>query len=1296
MWSIQTSKKTTWSLLGVTLCLCSAIVFGVVHSRWGDRAASSRKLASTRSALPVNVPRSLKGLPLTFEPNVGQTNSQVRYLSHGSGYELFLTDKETVLALAAPHPAGWLSRTLPRRPRSYRETVVRMSLAGANPTPRITPLDPQLGTTSYFIGQDPKGWRTSVKSFAKLNYHDVYPGIDMAFYGNQQRLEYDFIVAPGANPKSIALNIEGARKLRVDDLGNLLVQVPGGELTLQKPLVYQKFAAGRRAVSGEYAVAGPRTVRFNIAPYDSSEPLIVDPILDYSTYVGGSGNENGDGFGGIAVDAAGDAYITGETLSTNFPTTTNGLTQAPQPGNVNGTVFITEINPSGTAALFSTYLSSSDFAGEAATSIALDSATPLDLYVTGFTVSAHFPTTSNAFERSIGSATGGSVAFMSKITLSTTPTLAYSTYVGGPNNDAGSSVAVDAGENAYVAGLTMTPGLAVGGFQTTLNGSDGNGFLAKINTSGSGTSSLLYYTYIGGSGTGVNNTILSFGDIAMSVAADSSGRAYVTGATSSSSFPVTSSTAFQASSTTAATNGSAFFTLIDTTKTSAASLLYSTYLGGKTFATATSTDFGFGIALGPQTVSGLNLAYLTGSTGASDFPTKPNPGAFQTTGPSTGVEAVFFSVMDPSQSQANSLVYSTYLRGTGGDEGLAIAADPSGNAYLTGVATSTNFYTTQGAIQAAPGANCGGDPFVVKLNPGGNGTADVLYSTLFGGSGDNTASPGCNSTPDFGLGIAIDSSANAYITGSTASANFPISPKPGAFQTVLNGPNGASAPAGTQDAFIAKLPLLASISVQPGALNFQTQLVPPPSPNPYTFQTVTVTNNTSSAVSFSSYSVGTANYTAAPDATNGCSQTENLAVGASCVIDVTFTPTAASGVLNDTLTIHDTLTGDTTQTVSLTGVATASAGVATIAPSTGIAFGNVNVGSKSSPQTVTITNTGNQNLSLTSINTSLAAFPITDTCTTTLAPTKNCTVSVTFAPTAAGAVSGDLSISASDDNGSPHQVPLSGTGIASTATVSVAPATLTFGGQLLTTTSAPQNVVITNTGTAAATITSITTTGDFSQTNNCGSSVGAAGSCTIMVTFAPTSTTNPRTGTLTIISSDSGSPHVVSLTGSGWNFSISAPSSITVAQGSSGTLTLTMTPLGGFTGSVSLTCSGAPARSSCTASPATLAASNGTTAQTASIDITTSGWLPPPGSKRTPPISPRQVMFILIALAMLVCIGRTRRLRARLGLSAACLVFCFLAGCSASNGTQKGSYTLTLTGASSTVTHSVSVTLTVD
>ena len=653
-------------------------------------------------------------LPLSFEANRGQTDPQVKFMSRGSGYSLFLTPEDAVIALRAP------SRSSSNQSENSSD-VLRMRLVGANRRPKIVGLDQLDGKTNYFIGNNPRKWQTNVPSYSKVKYESVYPGVDMVYYGNQQQLEYDFVVAPDADPGRIKLHFEGMDAIHLDESGDLVLKTNGRELRQLKPITYQVIDGERRDVSSRYEVVEDH-VRFQLGQYDRSKPLIIDPVISYSTYLGGVG---GYDFGwGITVDAAGNAYVAGETSSPNFPVR-NAL-QPTYGGGLGaaGDAFVTKLNATGTQFLFSTYLGSGSL--EAAQDIALDPSG--NIYVTGWTSSTTFPVTAGAFQTTGGS-NGNIEVFVTKLN-STGSALLYSTYITGRDRDYGLGIAVDATGNAYVTGRTQSTNFPVlNAVQPTLGGGSciGNencydAFVTKLNATGSG---LVYSTYLGGNDD--DRPDWNGGGIAV----DSSGSAYVTGVTRSTNFPTANAIQpthgpGQDPSRPEDFNADVFVTKFAAT---GQSLVYSTYLGGP------GNEEGRDIVVDSE-----NFAYITGAgTGANGYPI--TPGAYLASGP---------GFVTKISVAGDALVFSTNLEMH--CNGLAV--DSAGNVFVTGSAFV-------GGVQPA---------HVSKLNS--TGTA-LLFSFQFGGN-ETEFNGGFPDGDQEGHDIALDSSGNMYVTGNVFADNFPV------------------------------------------------------------------------------------------------------------------------------------------------------------------------------------------------------------------------------------------------------------------------------------------------------------------------------------------------------------------------------------------------------------------------------------------------------------------------------------------------------------------------------------------
>lgn len=656
------------------LLAAGLIVMGAAAHRL---AAAPQRVTAPAKADPSasrRVMASYGRLPLRCEPNVGQTDPRVQFLCRTGGASLFLTADEAVLRLTS------FARSASRAPAAQR--LVRLRLVEPNPNARITGEQPLPGQTHSFIGNDPRAWRTHVPGFAAVRYTEVFPGIDLKYYGVQGRLEYDFIVRPGADPAAIALAIRGAQRVALERDGHLALDLDGERLTMQRPVIYQDLAGGRRMVPGGYVLQGAEQIGFRVAAYDRSRPLIIDPVLSYSTYVGGSGAE---GLGGVAVDAIGNAYITGTTDSTDFPT------QGPaQPSNSGGfDIFIAKVNPTGSALVYATYLGGGG--SETGTDIALDGLG--HAYVTGHTTSTDFPAV-NAFEDTFQGGANTGDAFLAKLSPDGS-TVLYATYVGGTGDDRGFSIAVDGLDSPYIGGETTSTDFPLENpFQSTPGGSF-DAFAAKFNALGI---ALSYSTYVGGADL----------DRALGIAVDVNGNAYLTGDTVSTDFP----TANAIQGTLSGTSADAFVLKLNA---AGAALVYSTYLGG------TGADTGEAIAL-----DGSANAVVTGETDSTDFPTSsPLQSSL------SGSQDAFVSAVNAAGS---SLLYSTYLGGGSTDRGMDVAVDSAGAAYVAGDTSSTDFPTTS-PFQSSNAGNA--DAFIAKLNAGGSA---VTYASYLGGGSADRAS----------------------------------------------------------------------------------------------------------------------------------------------------------------------------------------------------------------------------------------------------------------------------------------------------------------------------------------------------------------------------------------------------------------------------------------------------------------------------------------------------------------------------------------------------------------------------
>lgn len=712
-------KPVRWAVL--ILFSLAVMLVASVHAAQPAQPTSPVAVGSANSMS--STPRVVQGfgeIPLHFEANTGQTDGKVKFLSRGSGYTLFLTPTETVLTLRKstnePPKQGHLSEI-----KSGSATVVRMKLLGANAAPKITGENQLPGTSNYFLGNDSKQWRTNVPQYSKVRYREVYPGIDLIYYGNQRQLEYDLVVSPGADPNAIRLAFEGAKKLSLDAEGNLILHTQDSELVQRAPLVYQEVGGKRQNIAGRYLLGSKNEVAFELASYDSSRPLIIDPTFIYSTHIPGTNTVDV-----VATDAAGNAYIAGTTGSVDFPATGGGFQTAPS-GGVDA--FVMKLNPAGTAVVYATYLGGDDY--DVVSGIAVDDAG--GTYVIGLTNSTNFPVGAGAFQPVKHGRWGDS--FVAKLNA-TGSALEYSTFLGTSESAGIGGIAVDGARHAaYVAGwatdIPTTPGAfqpdcRPGRYVTTCQ----NAFVAKLNPTGT---ALVYSTYLGVGG-GVSK-----------IALDADGNAYVIGATESNDFPTTPG-AFQSSCPVDGL-GNAYGYFITKLNPTGSDLVYSTRFCG-----AVPSDIA---------VDGSGHAYLIGQGGSPPL-VNPLPGiAGQTPRP----------FVTKLAADGTALVYSTGLGGSWSQwEGCsnaewyaAIAADYAGNAYVTGLTCFRDFPLVN-PLQSSLSRDWSGDGFVAKLSPAGA----LLFSTYLGSEWVYN-----DQSIEGGRDIAVDPQGNVYVVGVSDGFYFP-------------------------------------------------------------------------------------------------------------------------------------------------------------------------------------------------------------------------------------------------------------------------------------------------------------------------------------------------------------------------------------------------------------------------------------------------------------------------------------------------------------------------------------------
>ncbi len=705
----------------------------------------SRASAAPATAVMANA-------PLYFEANQGQNGSTAEFLAQGIRSQFLISPDGAEMILFKPMAA-----------HLFETRSMRMEFIGANPRANILGFDDLPGKINYLVGNDSSKWETEVPTFAKVRVAGIYPGVDLVYYGNQRQLEYDLTVAPGAEPRSIAAHFTGVDKMSISPAGDLILQIGDAEIRQPNPVIYQMVDGKRVDVRGGYKILDANTAGFAIDGYDRSRPLVIDPILSFSTYFGGSASALAQA---VAVDTNGFIYMAGQTLSSGLAT--GGAFQTTYGGGyVNGDAFVSKygFNDTNLSLLYCTYLGGN--ADDLATSVAVDNAG--HAFVTGYTDSPNFPTANALYphilgrgylDRQNGVTYYSGNAFVAELDP-TGSHLVYSTYLGGSGGlgsagvpggiDQGMGIKLDLVGNAYVAGFTSSTNFPVvnplvapvNGTNVVFNYLAGtyNAFVAEI---GAGGSPLKYSTYLGGSNL----------DLGLGIALDGSGAIYVAGYTDSTNFPVTTNavqTVLDGTTNVPLYYYDAFAAKLIPGATNL-SLAYSTYLGG------TNDDWGFAIA-----VDGSGDAYVTGATASPNFSNTVTYIAGLTNLLTNNVNAaivvtnVFLTEINP---QGTGIVHSAVFGGTTTDIGYGVALDPMGNIYVCGASSSpTNFpaFNTLGSLAATNAGQF--DAFVTAFSTNFTG---VIYSALIGGSANDEA-----------FGIAVDPVSDVYIVGQTFSVNYP-------------------------------------------------------------------------------------------------------------------------------------------------------------------------------------------------------------------------------------------------------------------------------------------------------------------------------------------------------------------------------------------------------------------------------------------------------------------------------------------------------------------------------------------
>lgn len=1063
------------------------------------------------------------------ETDSGLPGAEARFTSCASGLKFQFHGGRAVVDVA---PAG-----------AFAGNPIQLSLAGGSRTAQISPEGKLVGIVSYFPSPDTRTWRTNLPTWSGLRYHEVYPGIDLLYYGNRRELEYDFIVAPHSDPRTIALRVSNARHVTVTSAGGLNITGSGMSLRFSKPVIYQLAQNGSREVlDGRYVAQGADHIGFDIPKWDRSRPLIIDPVLVWSQFVGLTtsdsfsaeaidsssnvylaGRSSGlllveklspDGktvlyravlgasysstVQDIRVDSVGNAYIVGSS-GPGFPTTASAFLGTVTSGSH---AFVAVLNATGTKLTYATYLAGTTSAQDQASGVAIDSSNKI--YVTGYTNSTTFPTTSGVLQTK--NTNGGQTAFVAKIdpTLSGAASLVYSTYLSGLTQASfENSIAVDGLGNAYVAGQAGSD------FPTTTGAFayDGQGlgqggvYVSKLNPT---AKAMVYSAYLG--------VGQAFG-----IAVDGSGDAYVTGTVGVDDFPTTTG-AYQV------INPGGFATELNP---SGSAPVYSTFLSGPS-QLINPTD----IAIEPGCATACN-AFITGYTGGNDLPLT-NPiqdfNASYTNGSSGNDDFVI-----ELNGTGSAAVYSTYIGGSSDDStqntmhSPAIVANAVGDAFVTGETSSTDFpvtltTTTQrnsfalriGATAGATGVvfpttltftqpqpvTVPSTPLTVTLRNMGSNAMSITSITP--APSDYSQTNTCGSSLPAGGECVVTVTFTPTTSGS----------RPGTLTIVQGGNNSPNvvtlAGTATNSPFI---------TLTPATLVFPDQRVGTASPS----QSVTLGNigNTSLTLGSSAFNISS-NFAQ----TNNCPA--SLAPKATCTVNIAFLPTQA-GAFTGTLFVSSNTSGLANSSVSFSGTGFVGAPALTL-NSAGLVFNPQVIGTTSTVQAMTVTNTGNAPVTIFG-ETNTGDFTATG-CVQTLNPGGACSVRVNFTPTAAGARTGLVTLADSTLAGA-HSFTVAGTGLTRTSTLSINPPSVSFADTGVGATSVAFTIQVTNTSDAPVNITRVFPTGDFRvNSTGCVTNLRAATTCNISVQFVPTAI-GPRTGSIILEDSATGSPQSVSLSGTG-------------------------------------------------------------------------------------------------------------------------------------------------------------------
>ncbi len=1113
----------------------SGVVAGPALSHTDTNSAIQRN-AKNATAL-----KQFYSLPLAFEKNEGQTDSGTTFLARSGGYSAFFNAKEVILDIP--------SRNITRSTESGtgQSAVLHMKFVGSRRPPEIVGEGLLAGHVNYFVGSRPSKWHARVPLFSNVRYKSIYPGTDLVFHGDPYNLEYDFAVAPYGDLNNIRLQFEGAENMQVTAVGDLLLQTKAGEVRFRKPLLYQESLGGRQAITGGFTIMRGNAVGFWAGPHDTTRTLTIDPVLAYATYFSGSiapiaidpaGNiyvagQAGQGLptksayqsspgGGyaafvtkfdptgtslifstyisgsgidearaLAVDSLGNAYVTGNSSSSDFPTTPGAfMTQCP---GICNTPFVAKFGPEGSL-LYSTYTGGSN---SAVHGIAVD--TFGDAYITGTIASDDLPVV-NAFQPTFAGtvSTSGRNAFVQKLDP-TGSQLMYSTYLGG-GGDHGTAIAVDNSGSAYVVGSSG------GGFPTKnpLQFDVGTYFLTKFSPQGD---SLVYSTVLGEGGQY---------DQPNAVAVDPAGNAYIAGAVTTLNYPLTLN-AFKTSCIAICSASQAYVVAMNATGTG---LIYATLLGD-------------GSANGIAVDSSGN-AYIAGIAVSGYFPAVDAIEGVQPGAPGFSAGGAFVVKLNSSGLPT----FSTYLGGTGANDYAAgIAVDGDLNMFVGGTTSSPDFPVVS-PFQVSPGAG-----FVAKVSPAtipGLSVSSVqpLVAVRNVGSARLNISNIAVAGSDPGVTFAVGGNCGTNISLAPGTQCLLVieqmSPPPAKSANITVTSDAAANP----QTFTAVPPVgfPPTLLYAPPTLWFPPQYVGTVS----TPQTVTITNTRLEPVVINSVQISSEF-----PIIDGC--TGNLAAGGSCTIEVTFQPSQPNSngtfeMLNVYYSASFISGGPVQDSLFVAGHAYSNS-ISIGSPSQ--TFGSQYVGVPGMSQVVTLSNVTPAPVSLGNISTS-GPFSMTKNCGSSLAAYSNCRIALLFAPTQNGFASGNLTVSFSGP-GSPANVGLSGTGKI-LSDLAISPLSIDFGPVLIPTTGM-QDLTLTNVSTAPITISSFDFAAppQFSQANDCPVNPGhlvPGASCRVTLSFSPT-VTDPQSGTLNIHHSGTGNPQIISLSGQGTTPLILQPEALT-------------------------------------------------------------------------------------------------------------------------------------------------------